>query len=241
MGCNSSAPASEPGKQGGVARSGKGHTSKVTFTYFDGLGRGDPLTQLFEYAGQPYQKRTVGQPEWEGLKAQGKGGEFGGGLPQVDVTIGGKAHNMAQFGATLRSFGIRYGLYDPKDWKLARYCDPVVDTWADVLGAMSGLLFAQTEEQKAAAATKYTEVAGKMHGLIEKNLTHHGGRFAAGNKCTIADVCMASYVGNYIDNPNSAMSALGKAAPMGPKFTAYCQTIRNEFPYLKTRPTPGPF
>ena len=32
----------------------KGITSEVTFFYLQGLGRGDPLQQMFEYHGQPY-------------------------------------------------------------------------------------------------------------------------------------------------------------------------------------------
>ena len=62
----------------------EGHTPVVTFYYFGVLGRADPLTQIFEYHGQPYKKHAYDFPEWEAIKKEGGGGEFGGGLPQAD-------------------------------------------------------------------------------------------------------------------------------------------------------------
>ena len=35
---------------------GQNLTSEVTFYYFELMGRGDPLRQMFEYHGQPYKK-----------------------------------------------------------------------------------------------------------------------------------------------------------------------------------------
>ena len=48
---------------------------------------------------------------------------------------------MSQFGAIIRHFGIRYGYYNPKDFQMAKYIDPVVETWGDVMGSMSKVLF----------------------------------------------------------------------------------------------------
>ena len=92
---------------------GQGVTSEVTFYYFELMGRGDPLRQMFEYHGQPYKKVGYKIPEWEAMKAQGEGGEFGGGLPQATYTENGVEHRLAQFGAILRHFGVRYGYYNP--------------------------------------------------------------------------------------------------------------------------------
>ena len=52
---------------------------------------------------------------------------------------------MAQFGAIMHSFGIRYGFYDPKDWKAARYCDPIVDCWGDEMNLLGAWAFAPDE------------------------------------------------------------------------------------------------
>lgn len=119
MGCNSSAEAAQPSsnKAGGPAK-GKGiFDTPVEWSYFGLLGRGDPLKQLFEYHGQPNNKTSHEFGAWEALKAQGKGGEFGGGLPQATITVGGKQHHLSQMGAMLRMFCIKFGYYNPKDWK----------------------------------------------------------------------------------------------------------------------------
>ena len=49
--------------------------------YMAGMGRGDPLTQMFEYQGQPYEKIDLTAEAWHEQKTCGEGGEFGGGLP----------------------------------------------------------------------------------------------------------------------------------------------------------------
>ena len=65
-------------------------------------------------------------------------------------------------------------------------------------------MFANDDDIKTQAIEKCVERATKFHALIEKNLEHHGGRFAAGDKVTIADFIMASYIGNYLLNPKFA-------------------------------------
>ena len=70
-------------------------TSEVTFYYFNIQGRADPLQQMFEYHGQPYKKVGYEFPEWEALKANGQGGEFGGGLPQAKYTSNGETVQLS--------------------------------------------------------------------------------------------------------------------------------------------------
>ena len=96
---------------------------------------------------------------------------------------------------------MRYGYYDARNYKMCRYVDPIVDTFADMLGKLSGFMFAPPDQQPAAIEA-YIETAKKYHKIVESNLVHHGGRFAAGNKVTIADFVMASHIGNYIENAN---------------------------------------
>lgn len=132
---------------------GQGVTSEVTFYYFEGNGRGDPLRQMFEYHGQPYKKVSYSFPDWETQKSQGKGGEFGGGLPQATYTENGVEQRLSQFGSILRHFGIRYGYYNPRNYQQAKYIDPVIDTFADVMGSLSLILFAAPEDQAAKIET----------------------------------------------------------------------------------------
>ena len=234
MGCNSSAPASGPiSKPAG----GKNVLNQcVEFHYFEGLnGRADPLRQMFEFHGQDYRKIGEDAPGWEAKKARGEGGEFGGGLPYAEITLAGKKHRMAQFGAILRMFCIKYGYYNPKDWKCALYNDMIVDTWCDVAGAMGGVLFGG-EANKAANTEKFMALGKKFNMLIEKQLNHHQGKYAAGNKICMADFIMASWVGNFIMNDECPFSPGLKACVADtPKARTYFMCIYAEFPYLKTR------
>lgn len=80
MGCNSSAQASEP--TSGGAKKGKGtFSTPVEWEYYGMEGRGGPMKQLFVYHGQAENKKGWEMGAWEGEKAAGRGGEFGGGLP----------------------------------------------------------------------------------------------------------------------------------------------------------------
>ena len=106
---------------------------------------------MFEYHGQPHVKASLSEQEWGAKKNAGDCGEFGG-LPQVDIMVGGKKVNMGQMGAILRSFGIRFGYYNPRDWKQASLIDPIVDTFADVLAGMGGVLFASGDKAPLIAA-----------------------------------------------------------------------------------------
>ena len=116
-----------------------------------------------------------------------------------------------------------------------------MDTFADQVGALGKFAFAPADENKEPLIEGYINTAKKFHGLVEKNLAHHGGNFAAGNQVTIADFVMASHIGNYIANPafplHEQINAIMNETPL---FLAYKQKILNEFSYLKTRPTPGP-
>ena len=246
MGCNSSAPAAEPGSKGASAKKGgkKGIIpTTIRWEYFQGFGRGDPLTQMFEYHGQPSEKTDLDFGGWEARKAQGDGGEFGGGLPQAFVQIDGKTHRMAQFGAILRSFGIRYGYYDPRDWKQARYIDPIIDSWSDLQGKLAGVAFAPTPEAKQAAFEAFLAFVQKFNGLVESNLNHHGGKFVAGNSITVADFVVAAYAANYcLKNPMFEGSAPFTAAlDATPKTKAYCSMIVQHLPHIANRTQQYPF
>ena len=76
----------------------------------------------------------------------------------------------------------------------------------------------------------------KFNGLIEKTMAHSGGKYVAGNKMTIADFVLASYMGNYIMNPKSPVAAAVQAK-LGdtPKFKAYIDARETNFPYLARR------
>ena len=149
---------------------------------------------------------------------------------------------MGQFGAMMRSFGMRYGYYDPKDCVAARYCDPLIDCWGDLQGALGKFAFAP-EDQKPPALENLITVMVRLNKLIEKGLAHHGGKFAAGNSMTIADFVLASYIGNFLQNGlNPASASVMAKIDETPKFKQYVTEAKDNFPYLTTRgPMTGPF
>ena len=228
MGCGSSASASEPGSGG--ARSGGGQkgknllNQKVEFHYFQGLnGRADPIRQMFEYHGQQYAKIDETPEGWEARKARGEGGEFGGGLPYAEITVNGQKKRLAQFGAILRMFCVKYGYYNPKDYKCSLYHDPIVDTWADVQSAAAKILFG-SEADKPKNVENFIGVAKKFHMMIETQMRHHGGKYAGGNSVGMADFVMAAWIGNFVYNPENPFSQpLQQTCDATPKFKAYCQ------------------
>ena len=72
---------------------------------------------MFEYHGQPYEKVSIEQSDWAGMKGTEQAGEFNC-LPKVTVNVSGQSCQMAQLGATLRFFGMKYGYYSSNDWQL---------------------------------------------------------------------------------------------------------------------------
>ena len=229
MGCNSSTTASSPGAAGGKKGIVPG---TVKYSYFDvGYGRADPLEQMFSHHGQPHEKdsHALGAPTVPQS-------EFGGGLPQIIGKVGGKDVHYGQFAAMMRTFGIRYGYYDPKNWKLARYTDPIVDTWGDLIGAFGAVAFNQDESKKQELVEKWIAVATRFMAFVEKNMAHHGGKFAAGNQVTIADFVLCSFFGNFVKNPKNPTSPM--LLPLldpNPKLKAYAMSIETNFPHLKNR------
>ena len=151
---------------------------------------------------------------------------------------------MGQFSAIMRTLGMQLGFYDGADFKTARYCDPIVDTWADVVGACGGVAFAEDDEAKMAACAKLMEICGKFNGLVEKTLAHHKGKFAAGAKMTCADFVLASYCSNILMNPLNPVNAgmVGGELAKTPLLKAYCDKRETVFPHLVARgPVTTPF
>ena len=139
----------------------------MTFYYFEGHGRADPLRQMFEFHGQPYKKVKFRPEDWAAKKANGEGGEFGGGLPQAFYTENGKQYRLSQMGSILRHFGVRYGYYYPASEPCCMYADPIVDTFSDIMGALSKMLFPARGANKSALESAYISTARKYHQLVE--------------------------------------------------------------------------
>ena len=54
----------------------KNITETIKIEYFPFMGRADPLIQMFEWHGQPYEKIIVDQSTWNDVKGTQDSGEF---------------------------------------------------------------------------------------------------------------------------------------------------------------------
>lgn len=197
--------------------------SEIVIFYFAGMGRADPIRQMFEYHGQRYKKIDIDPNYWAEKKAADEGGEFGGGLPQVMFEDeNGVELELAQFGSIMRHFGMRYGYYDASSFEMSRYVDPIVETFGDLMNHLAKIIFAPNDADKMPLIFSYLEFVKKYHSMVESNLEHHGGCYAAGDQVTIADFVMASYIGNYLLNPAFVASQQAQAiVGETPNFEAY--------------------
>ena len=156
----------------------------------------------------------------------------------------------------MRSFGIRYGYYNAADWKTCRYIDPIVDTFADILGAQSLAAFAPDDECRKACLEKYAVVVKKFYKLIEANMFYHGGKYAGGNQLSIADFVVAGHMMGCTLNMKSPLPFYSiskkiiegcpaegdqKAEEGCPEYKALQDRILEELPYMKEDRPEYPF
>ena len=107
----------------------------MNIEYFGMHGRAEPLKALLHHSGTPFHFSAVSIPGWLSRKVTGNTGEMGA-LPIVHY----QGKSMQQFNAILRATGMKYGYYDPRDWRQAGRIDWVVDTWAGLLEVNANIL-----------------------------------------------------------------------------------------------------
>lgn len=189
-----------------------GGADNMTVEYFeDFYARADSLRFMLHKAGVKHTYKGYSQAEWGALKTATppQSGEFNG-LPRL--TLGGKEYGQSM--AILRAFGSKYGFYDPTDPISSYYCDVIVDGCVDVLGSTTGALFPVLGKGGKADEEdfqKIRELFKKSHvptlNLLVANMKKHGGKYAAGNKVSIADCCMVSSMANIWCNEASPFYA----------------------------------
>lgn len=189
---------------GEVARPGK-NDEKITITYFEGgHGRPDPIQQLLEHKGVPYERRNISQEAWGEKKARGDTGEMG----QLPVVVT-KGREMQQTVATLRALGVEYGYYNPRDWKAAMAIDMISETENEMFSKFAGIAFFAKEEEKEGAFNEFKEGGlRKFLNVVEAQLAKNStNKFLVGEGMTIADFSMASFLFNCVANENNPYSA----------------------------------
>ena len=133
----------------------------------------------------------------------------------------------------MRSFGIKFGYYDPSDWELAAIIDPVIDNWSDIMVAQTNIVNAVSvsDEEKLNMIKSYiTNEVLKFHLLVENRLELTQGKFIAGNRLTICDFVLLSYTANVIRNTKSPFCAVTAAImSRNPQMLEYTETLMTEF------------
>ena len=87
-------------------------SQKIKIEYFENrYGRVDPVVMLLAHQKVEYEWVGIERASWFARKAAGNGGEM-----QVLPILTLDDVPLQQTNAILRSFGIMYGYYDPKDW-----------------------------------------------------------------------------------------------------------------------------
>ena len=84
---------------------------------------------------------------------------------------------------------------------MCRLVDPIVETWNDLMTAQFKALSWPLETDREMVISAFTNGdCVRFYGLCENNFDFHGGKFIAGDKVTIADFVLASYVANVLIN-----------------------------------------
>ena len=222
MGANNSTPGGE----------------EITLEYFaDFYGRADQIRFLLTKAGVNYNYSGLSQAEWGAVKGPGYG-EFPF-MPKLKV--GKKEYGQSL--AILRSQGVKYGFYDPKDAMSSYYADVILDGNADILNSTTGVLLGSVLPKGGKADeedfAKVREIFKKAHAptlnILVANMKAHGGKYAAGNKLSIADCALVSSLANIWDNPASPLRATFQECLAGGDIVdkaaldKYFATLRAEF------------
>ena len=138
-------------------------------------------------------------PEWKELKDKGYGGEFRK-VPRV--FINGSEYQQSM--ATLRMVGIKYGYYNPTNWKECLIIDSVLDAYTDCFNAIVPVTIkpGNPEEREEEAEKIIDKVHEPLMNYCEQTLKDNR-HFLAGPKVTIADACMIALVQNMWENPEN--------------------------------------
>ena len=207
---------------------------QIKVEYFPGkYGRVDPIIQLLAYKQANYEFVGVNFAQWAVRKAAGQTG----GLPIV--TVDGQKYQETK--AILRMLGIKYGYYNPTDWKAAGVIDMIVDTQSEVFDAAAKIVLFTPDEQKEAEIDKLCEgLLPKFLGILENQLSrNNGSQFLIGDEITIADFVVASFAFNMLKNDSCILSPkFVRCAMSFPVFGAYTIRLRSELSsHLNSRPS----
>ena len=116
--------------------------------------------------------------------------------------------------------------------------DYIVETYTDVFSAAAGILFASDAEKPEKIEALKEGLSRKFLVILESQLESNAtSKWLVGNKISIADFCMASFLFNFLKNDMNPLSAAYANLLLEfPSFGAYSKRLESEMAnHLKTR------
>ena len=221
----------------------------MTLEYFDFCyGRADSIRFCLEKAGVKYQYIGHSNEKWAQMKANKPAHREFNFMPIW--TVDGREFGQSM--ALLRGIGTKHNMYFPQDPFTSYYCDVILDCFVDVLDGCTGVILGvlldpskggkATEADNAALGEKWQKTCVPLFKLLVANMKAHGGKYAAGNRLTIADCVMVAGMDNIWCNKAGPFEAefmrLFSAGDVDKDMImTYFATLRSEFgARLNSRP-----
>jgi len=155
-------------------------------SYFDVRALAEPIRLLFAVQGVEYTDERIARDNWAAIKDSKPWGN----MPVLEED--GKV--IAQSGAILRYLGKKYGMFGSNDYETAKI-DELIEASADLRQATFKVFMESDAEKKAEGQAKlkaetFPFFLARLTSILEKN----GTGYLVGNKLSIADLNVASYL-----------------------------------------------
>jgi len=155
-------------------------------SYFDVRALAEPIRLLFAFQGVEYTDDRVQRDNWPAIKDTKPWGN----MPVLEED--GKV--IAQSGAILRYLGKKYGMFGTNDFEAAKI-DEMIEASNDLRQAVFKVFMEadaakKTEGQAKLASETFPFFCKRWSAILEKN----GTGYLVGNKLSIADLHVASYL-----------------------------------------------
>ena len=167
----------------------------VEVEYFQAHGRAEPIRMLLHHADVKFSNKYVEANDWPTLKNDKKLYPNGG-LPVV--VIDGKRHFETM--ASLRSLAIQLGYYNIKNANECYQSDIVCESTSAIYDTLGKILYAPSEDERSAAFKVFNDAIDKLLTLIEESMQVNGWNYAAGDKLSPADFCIAAIYHGFATN-----------------------------------------
>ena len=134
---------------------------------------------------------------------------------------------------------MKFGYYNPSDWKKAGFVDMIVETENEILSAFGKVLLFTADADKPAELEKLKNGAlSNLLKICEKQISKDQTKFIAGEELTIADFALSALTFNILKNEMFPMkAALDDIWVEFPNFNAYTLRLKNALKeQLESRP-----